>query len=130
MQCKQVAEKYADAVWNHRDIKAIDKYIHPEVLIHSPLGIFRGIPALKEIVQVWLTGFPDLKVTNQLVISENDIVSVSWSAKGTHRGEFKGIAATGKPVSYEGATVYRVKNNQIVEYCAYIDMQHLLGQLT
>ena len=84
---------------------------------------------MQEVVQAWLKGFPDLSVKNELVISENDLVSIQWRAKGTHRGEFKGKSPTGKPVSYSGVTVYRIKNGQIIEYWAYLDMQHLFSQI-
>lgn len=40
------------------------------------------------------------------------------------------IESSGKLVSYSGVTVYRIKNSQIVEYWAYLDMQHLLSQIS
>lgn len=128
-QAKKIVEDYANGIWNEKDISTADRLMHPDVLIHSLLGDFRGLRALKEIVHTWLTAFPDLRVHNDIVISENDIVSTQWHVKATHKGEFKGKKPTGKPVSYSGATIYRVKDGKIVEYWAYIDMQHLLEQL-
>lgn len=127
--CKEIAEKYANQVWNDKEISAIDRFVHQDAIIHSLLGDYHGTKAMKEVVQAWWNGFPDLRVNNENIISENDLVSIQWSAKGTHNGEFKGRKATGKPVSYSGVTVYRIKNNQIVEYWAYLDMQHLLSQI-
>ncbi len=126
---KEIAEGYANKIWNEKDINAIDKLVHQDVVIHSLLGDFYGTKAMKEVVQAWLKGFPDLIVENDLVISENDIVSIQWRAQGTHQGEFKGRQQTGKPVSYSGVTVYRIKNGKIIEYWAYLDMQHLLNQI-
>lgn len=126
---KVIAEEYANAVWNSKDMNIIDQFIHPDVLIHSLLGDFHGSTAMKEVVQTWLKGFPDLQIENNLIIAENDLVSIQWEAKGTHRGEFKGIKPTGKPVYYSGVTIYRIKNDKIIEYWAYLDMHHLLNQL-
>lgn len=126
---KEIAEEYANKIWNQKEISAIDRLVHKDVLIHSLLGDFRGAQVMKEVVQAWLKGFPDLSVKNELIISENDLVSIQWSAKGTHKGEFKGKKPTGKLVSYSGVTVYQIKNGQIVEYWAYLDMQHLLSQI-
>lgn len=126
---KEVAEEYANKIWTQKEISAIDRLVHKDVLIHSLLGDFQGTQAMKEVVQAWIKGFPDLSVKNELIISENDLVGIQWSAKGTHKGEFKGKKPTGKPVSYSGVTVYRIKNGQIVEYWAYLDMQHLLSQI-
>lgn len=126
---KEIAEEYANRIWNQKEINTIDQLVHKDVLIHSLLGDFRGAQAMKEVVQAWIKGFPDLSVKNELIISENDLVSIQWSAKGTHKGEFKSKKPTGKPVSYSGVTVYRIKNDQIVEYWAYLDMQHLISQI-
>jgi len=126
---KEVAKEYANKIWNDKDISAIDKLLNQDVLIHSILGDFHGSNAMKEVVQAWLKGFPDLRVDNDIIIGENDLVSIQWRAKGTHQGEFKGRKPTGNPVSYSGVTVYRIKDNKIVEYWAYLDMLHLLNQI-
>ena len=41
--------------------------------------------AMKEVVQAWLKGFPDIHVDNDIIISENDLVSIQWRVKGTHK---------------------------------------------
>lgn len=126
---KSVAKEYANRVWDDKDLKAIDDLVDKNAVIHGLLGDFHGPAAMKTVVQAWLKGFPDLNVSNDLVICENNLVSIQWNAKGTHSGEFKGRNPTGKTVSYNGATVYRIKDGKIVEYWAYLDMQYLLSQL-
>lgn len=128
-QVKNIAEDYANTVWNVKELRAIDRLVNKDVLVHSLLGDFRGLQSLKDVVQAWLKGFPDLLVKNELIISEGDLVSIQWSARGTHRGEFKSRKPTGNRVSYSGVTVYRINDNQIVEYWAYLDMQHVLNQI-
>ncbi|MBA3722911.1 MAG: ester cyclase [Parachlamydiaceae bacterium] len=126
---KQIAEEYTNRIWNNKDFSVIDNLVDNEIIIHSVLGDFHGPKTLKEVVNVWLKAFPDLKVINTLVIAENDIVSIQWQARGTHKGEFKGKSPTGKIITYTGVTLYRIQNGKIIEYWVYIDMQHLLNQL-
>ncbi len=126
---KQLATDYANGVWNEKNIDTVDQLVHPNVVIHSLLGDFYGPQAMKDVVHAWLNGFPDLRVDNDMVISENDLVSIQWRASGTHQGEFKTKQPTGKKVSYHGVTVYRIQDNKIVEYWAYLDMHHLLSQI-
>jgi steroid delta-isomerase-like uncharacterized protein len=126
---KEIAEKYTNQIWNKKEISAIDTFVDEQVIIHSVLGDYQGTKAMKEVVQAWLTGFPDLRVHNDIIIGENDLVSIQWQAKGTHNGEFKGIKPTGKHVSYSGVTLYRIKNDKIIEYWTYIDINHLLNQI-
>lgn len=128
--CKNIALDYAEKVWNDKDVGVIDALTERNILIHSLLGDFQGNHRLKEVVNAWLKGFPDLTVKNTLIIAENDLVSIQWAAQGTHQGVFKDIQPTGNHVSYSGVTIYRIKDDKIVEYWAYLDMQHLLNQLT
>lgn len=126
---KEIAEEYANNIWNEKDVGTIDRLVQDNAIIHSSLGEFQGINALKNIVHVWLNAFPDLRIYNDIVISEKDIVSIQWHGKGTHQGELKGKKPTGKKVSYSGATIYRVKSQKICEIWTYLDMHHLLSQL-
>lgn len=129
MTSKAIAVQYANAIWNEKNLNAMDQLLHDEVLIHSLLGGFRGKEAMKSVVQAWLKGFPDLYVENELIISEGDLITLQWRAHGTHLGEFKGKKSSGNSVAYSGVTIYRVIADKIVEYWAYLDMKHLLDQI-
>lgn len=126
---KKIAEDYAHRVWDKRDLSAIDDLVHKDVLIHSILGDYKGQESMKKVVLSWLTGFPDLTLKNNDIINENDFVVMRWDAKGTHTGEFKGQPPTGKRVFYTGVTIYRISGSKIIEYWAYLDMQHIFNQL-
>lgn len=126
---KNIAEEYADRIWNKKDLSVIEDLLHPKITIHSLLGDYHGQDAMKNVVKAWLTGFPDLSVKNIATVCEGDLVVIQWQANGTHQGEFKNIKPTGKPVIYQGVTIYRINDNKITEYWAYLDMQHLLSQI-
>ncbi len=126
---KEIVENYADSVWNKKDLNVIDQIIHEKTLIHSLLGNYYGPNAMKQVVQAWLKGFPDLQVKNIGTFTDDDKVALQWEAFGTHQGEFKGIAPSGNAVSYSGVTIYRISEGKIIEYWAYLDMQHLLDQI-
>ncbi len=127
---KKIAQNYAKRLWDDQDLKVIDELIHPTCIIHSLLGNFYGPVPMKTVAQAWLKGFPDLLVKNTAVICEQDLVVIQWLASGTHQGTFKGIEPTGKAVAYHGVTIYRIEDDKITEYWAYLDMQHLLQQLS
>jgi predicted ester cyclase len=126
---KQLVSEYTTRIWDKQDLSAVDELLHPEIVIHSALGDFKGIASMKHIVEKWIGGFPDLQVTNNLFLLDGEMVTVQWQAKGTHQGEFKGVKASGKPIAYSGVTLYRVKGSKIVEYWAYLDMHHLMSQI-
>ena len=129
-QTKQIAETYASRIWDKKDLSAIDDLVSPMIVIHSLLGDFHGPDALKQVVVAWQEGFPDLSVNNISVISEKDLTVIHWKAEGTHLGTFKGVPSTKKTVSYAGVTIYRIQEGKITEYWAYLDMKHLLKQIS
>lgn len=124
-----VALEYARRIWDNRDLSAIEELTDKEVVIHSSLGKFSGQGKLKEVVSAYWTAFPDLNVINDFIIREKDKTMVHWKAAGCHSGVFKGVAPTGRKVSYEGVTIYQVESGLIKEYWAYLDLHHLLQQL-
>lgn len=107
----------------------MERMVHPDVCVHSPLGDYRGRDALRHVVESWLVGFLDLHVENEFLVTGGDLVCVQWDACGTHLGEFKDKRRTGKSVKYSGVTNFRVQHGRIVDYWAFLDMQHLLRQL-
>lgn len=46
--------------------------------------------------------FPDLEITSDDQMAVRDKVVVLWTARGTHIGEFMGIAPTGKRIEVRG----------------------------
>jgi predicted ester cyclase len=52
-----------------------------------------------------------------------------WTFRGTHRGEFAGIPATGKAVSMSVTTIYRISDGQVVDLWENYDALGLLQQL-
>jgi predicted ester cyclase len=55
--------------------------------------------------------------------------TATWSASGTHRGEFSGVAPTGKPVRFGGMTWLRFREGRLVEGWDSWDAGGLVQQL-
>jgi steroid delta-isomerase-like uncharacterized protein len=73
--------------------------------------------------------FPDSRITVAASISEGDMVATRWSLTGTHRGEFQGIAPTGRTISFSGIEYNRVVNSRFVEHWSMFDQAALLRQI-
>lgn len=83
----------------------------------------------KEIMKSFKTGFPDLKFTVEEQIAEGDLVVDRITARGTHKGEFRGIAPTNKNVKFTGISINRFLGNKIVERWTEIDSSGIMTQL-
>ncbi len=64
---------------------------------------------------MYLSAFPDMRVTVEDVIAEADKVVTRWTIRGTHRGELMGIAPTDEQVEIEGITIQRIEGGKIAE---------------
>lgn len=110
--------------------KCIDEVVDPDVLLHVPARVGpTGAQAVKEIMAMFRRAFPDIHTTAEDVIAEGDKVVARQTISGTHRDEYMGIAATGRPVKYEEIFVYRFAGGRIVEIWGVVDVLSLMKQL-
>lgn len=73
--------------------------------------------------------FPDVHVTVEDLIATDDMVVERTTARGTHLGEFQGVAATGRPVVWTETHIYRLTGGKIVEYWPQVDVLAILIQI-
>jgi len=73
--------------------------------------------------------FPDLRLAVEEMVAEGDKVAVRFTARGTHRGEFMGVPATGKRVAWEVISIVRVADGKIAERWSRSDAPGLRQQL-
>ena len=111
--------------------RTIDEVVSPEALLHTPLPIDASGPAaLKEIFGRLHTAFPDLHVEIKDLIAERDKVVSRNTVSGTHRGEFMGVAPTGRSVTYDEIFIVRfTEDGQMMETWGVVDMASLMRQL-
>jgi predicted ester cyclase len=79
------------------------------------------IDTFKETFLEARQGFPDLSVDVEDVVAEGDRVAARVTMRGTHRGEFQGIAPTGKRVEVRAIDMFRIVNSKIVEHWGHAD---------
>lgn len=110
--------------------KAIDELVAPDALIRSPIPTkARGAQKLKEIFGTLHRAYPDLHVAAEDVIAEGDKVVARNTVTGTHRGEYMGIAPTGKSVTYNEIFIFRVADGRIAETWGVVDVLSQMRQL-
>ncbi|MER5322953.1 ester cyclase [Streptosporangium roseum] len=73
--------------------------------------------------------FPDLEVTIHDQVAEGDKVVTRKSYRGTHRGGFLGMPATGRTVDFGVIDIIRLRDGRYVEHWAVADMAGLRAQL-
>lgn len=102
------------AAWNAKDFAALDELYDPEFVFHSrPPGLAEGIDGEKQILTMLHGAFPDLRMSIEAVIADDDLVAVRWRMPATHLGPFRGVAATGRSVVQTGIDILSIENGRI-----------------
>jgi steroid delta-isomerase-like uncharacterized protein len=70
---------------------------------------------LSQVHAPLLAAFPDLAVTLEGVVAEDDQVVVRWRATGTHTGNSMALPAMGRNISFRGMTWIRYREGKMVE---------------
>ncbi len=126
---KAQTRQIIDQGWNKGNMDALDDLISPDFVNRTASKSNETRDGFKQRVQMIRTAFPDWEMTADEMLGEGDRVVTRWRARGTHRGSFRGIAATGKKIEVTGIAIDRVLDGKRVEGWVEWDMLGLLQQL-
>lgn len=108
----------------------IDELVAPDAVVRTPLPIAgSGRDILKEVFARLLRAYPDLHIETEDVITEGDRMVCRNTVTGTHRGEYLGIAPTGRAVTYNEIMIFRFADGLITETWGVVDVLSQLRQL-
>lgn len=127
---KAVVRRYMEEIANQANLALIDKLFSADSIWQGPnFPELRGREARKEFFASMRKAFPDIRFTVDELIAEGDKVVLLWSNSGTHRGEWWGVAPTGKKVSFGGTSTYRFADGMITEEFMQHDALGVMQQL-
>jgi len=108
----------------------IDKWMTPDFKSHAPGATEPlNVPAYRQLVSAFLTGFSDFRREIQQMVAEDDLVSVVMTIRMRNTGNFQGNSPTGREISMPEALVVRMQNGKIAEEWLVIDSGALEHQL-
>jgi predicted ester cyclase len=129
-QNKEIASHLHEEVVNQKNLSALDNYVATDVVWHNaPPGLAPGIEGYQQFFPMLYAGFPDYHATIEDSIAEGDKVVHRIRGRGTHKGEWMGIAPTGKQVTMTANIIYRIASDKIVEEWFEYDVMALMQQL-
>ncbi len=128
-QNKALGRQMIEAVWNDQDYAVVDAHVTSDFIGHSTPQDIHGQEGYKQFFTMLHQSFPDIHFTIEDVIAEADKVVIRWTVRGTHRGEFMGVPATGRSVAMPGMTMGRMANGKVVEGWTNWDTLGLMQQL-
>ena len=83
----------------------------------------------QEFVERFFKGFPDLKFSIEELYAVEDRVIARLILRGTHKGDWRGIPATGNKFEMSSTFIVRIENGKVVEEREDFDQLGFLQQL-
>jgi predicted ester cyclase len=114
---KTIIRRFIEEIENTGDVSNIREFISEDyVEVHEGERYQIGIKGAIDHVLGVRSVFPDLKLTINYQISENEWVATVYSVTGTFKNEWFGMKPTGIPITFTGVNMDRVKDGKIVEH--------------
>jgi steroid delta-isomerase-like uncharacterized protein len=115
---------------NKKDASFVDRLVDPNFVDHDPApGQAPGLQGIKDLMQMFFTAFPDLHVTVNRLVADEDTVAGAVTTEGTQDGDFMGIPKSGMKISITELHMMRIANGKMVEHWGVGDGMTMMQQL-
>jgi len=123
---KAIVHSFLEAI-NEQDLSALDDFVATDYLDHT--NQFQGLNRVKRAITTFYKSFPDFHVAIDDIIAEGEKVWVRETETGTHRGEYRGIAPTGKKMTFACIDTFKIVDGKIAEAWHVYDFLAFYRQL-
>ena len=126
---KALVRRFYEEVINQRNLDLVDELCTTTHVYHNPPTTLHGREEFKQLLSLYITAFPDARLTVEDQIGEGDKVVTRYTFRGTHQADLMGIPPTGKQVTVTGMIITRIGNGKSEEGWLNFDALGMLQQL-
>lgn len=127
---KTLVQRLINEAWNKGNLSVVDEILSANYILHiNAPGARTDLEGYKQAISMYHNAFSGCNFTVEDMIAEGDKVVIRWTIRGTHTGEYMGIAATGKEVTVTGIAIRRIESDKIVEEWVEMDRLGLMQQM-
>jgi len=127
---KAVVRRNTEQVQGQGDFDLFDDLFADDFVDHTPQpGTTPDKAGVLVLYKRLRDAFPDFRPEIHWQTIEDGVVTTYKTYHGTHRGEFLGIAPTGKTIQFETVDAMRVRNGKITDHWGVANLYSALQQL-
>ncbi|HKT37412.1 MAG TPA: ester cyclase [Ktedonobacterales bacterium] len=127
---KALVRRFINEVFNERNQAAIAEFLAPNEVDHTlPPGLPPDRSGTEQGISMFLKAFPDLRITIDEMIADEDKVVIRYTSHGSQRGPFWVIPPLGREITVSSYLTCRISNGKIVEMWGLDDQLGTLQQL-
>ena len=98
---KKVQQKFGEAI-NSGNLENLRDLVSQDVKDHDPApNQGPGPQGYIDFFTMMRNAFPDMKIEVETMVANEDKVAFAYTLTGTHKGDFMGVAASGKKINPE-----------------------------
>ena len=121
-----LVRRWIDDGFNKRSLAVVDELFANGFTVN---GNVIGRDGVRQSMRRYLDAFHDLHVTINDLVADGKRVAILYTADGTHSGQFEGIGATGRHVTWIGSDLFYLEAEKITSALFLSDLSSLLAQL-
>ncbi len=100
-----------------------------DCVLHGYPGVEPGFASIKAFYESFWAAFPDVRITIDDAFENGDKLACRFTCRGTHRGPFMGVGASGKRIEFSGITILEFRGGRCVERWSQADFLTVLVQI-
>jgi steroid delta-isomerase-like uncharacterized protein len=128
-QNMEAFQRFGEAV-NSGKLEAILEVVSPSVIDHDPAPEQGpGPQGFVDLFTGFRQAFPDLNISVDYLVADDENISIAYTISGTHKGRFLGVPASGKAVRARGVQIARFEEGKMVERWGSSDQLGILEQI-
>jgi len=124
---KTLARRFYDEILNGRKMDVADEILSSEYVDHSAAA--PGPENFKTYFAMITNVFPDIKVTVEDLLVDDDKAAVRLTIHGTQLGSFRGFPPSGRQATWAGLDIMHISKGIIIERWSERDFLNMLLQL-
>jgi steroid delta-isomerase-like uncharacterized protein len=125
----EAQKKMGEAI-NKGNLEKLREIMAADVKDHDPApDQGKGVDGFIMFFTELRDAFPDLSISVEHLMADEDSVSFAYTMTGTHKGNFLGIPPSGKKVKARGMQISKFKDGKIVERWGSSDELGILQQV-
>ena len=130
---KAKVRRFLEEGFGQGKTELVDEVLHSDFVCYDPnseAGEVRGADTIKQEIEWFRSAVPDLTYTVEDQIAEGDKVVTRYTARGTHQGEFFGVAGSGNRIEMSGIQIDRFEEGgKMVEEWPEYDLLGAMRQM-
>jgi steroid delta-isomerase-like uncharacterized protein len=125
---KNIVRQMFEAI-SRQDLDSMDDLMANDFVLHIHEQLLQGWESGKQFLRDEFIAFPDLSIEIEEMVAEGDLVCVRVRETATHDGPYRGLASTGRKLSYTVVAFWRLDNQKIAEGWTVFDRLNFFEQL-